>query len=256
MLIALFFNLSSTLAESISTQYENPQNLVVGQAVSIDSEDTQSIVAANLDNRDYFVGIVQYLNDTSIAVAEEDAEVGVTVSGEANALVSDIAGEVSEGDALIVSAVDGVLQKRTDETLPAVAVALADFDTSTAAVYESIEFTDGSEQDISVNSVRIRLLSGAGAAAGALNADNSGLLSFIAGKDVSTARTIFALVIFVASLGAAVLYTYSSIKGSFVSLGRNPLASGSILSGVAQVSLLSVVILTIGSAASYVVLVV
>ena len=61
--------------------------------------------------------------------------------------------------------------------------------------------------------------------------------------------------VFFISLAVAAMFVVSSIKGSFVSIGRNPMASASIHKGMVRVAILAVTIIVTGAVVSYTVLV-
>ena len=73
---------------------------------------------------------------------------------------------------------------------------------------------------------------------------------------MSFAKVMIGSLVFLSSLLVAGFFVTSSIRGSFVSIGRNPMASAVIYRNLAQVTAAAVVIILIGSALAYVILVI
>lgn len=247
---------SKSYASSINRDYSSDVEFTVGQAVSYDQSNSDKIVPANLENSEYFAGIIQNTQDASIALTTQFSETSVAVDGRVYALVSDINGIVENGDLLSLSAFDGVLKKHSKESNDlVVGIALQGFEGQPSSLFSDVSFSDGSTKDIQVGYINVQL-SDVRVGAAISGDSSSGFFSSIVGKNISNTRTFVAAGVFLLSVSAAALYTFSTIRGSFISLGRNPLASDSILTGVVQVSAISSFVLMVGATVTYVVLVV
>lgn len=98
-----------------------------------------------------------------------------------------------------------------------------------AKYYGSVDTPEGSK-DVSVDSIFLRILDKEGFSTSTENKDGlEGVISRIAGKNVSFARVLAGSLVFVVCLGLAGVFIVSAIKNSFISIGRNPLSSNSIL---------------------------
>ena len=78
----------------------------------------------------------------------------------------------------------------------------------------------------------------------------------VVGRDVGVSRVIISIAAFLGSIVTGSVLLFGAIRGGFVSIGRNPLASDSITRELLKVSFYSIVIVVAGVALSYGVLVV
>ena len=76
----------------------------------------------------------------------------------------------------------------------------------------------------------------------------------IAGKPVSALRIYAGLIIIIIAGAISGSLLYSSVKTSIISIGRNPLSKNSVLTGLAQVVVISVIIFISGLIAVYLLL--
>jgi uncharacterized membrane protein len=135
-------------------------------------------------------------------------------------------------------------------------IALDDFDLSSANEYGEIDTPDG-KQEVKIGTINVRLFEKEGSEELLLNKGGlEGFLTSLAGREVSFAKIMAGSIIFLMSVVVAGFFASSSIKGSFISIGRNPMASASIYRSLLHVTMVSVIVIVIGTALSYVVLVV
>jgi len=78
----------------------------------------------------------------------------------------------------------------------------------------------------------------------------------VAGRDVSVARVLIALLVLLAGIGSIAVVLYSSVRSSILSIGRNPLAASAVHKSLLEVSLLALGILLVMLGAVYLILVV
>src|SRR5690606_15115252 len=76
----------------------------------------------------------------------------------------------------------------------------------------------------------------------------------IAEKEVSAVRIYISLAITAISLITALVVLYTGVRGSIISIGRNPMSKRSILRALLQIILTSFLILVIGLFAVYLLL--
>lgn len=228
-----------------------------GSIVSIDKNNPESIELSNLSNSDYLLGVVAHQEENSVTFSKEGSKTTVTLNGEVEAFVSDANGVVRTGDFIGGSWLEGVGMKSLEsDKQKLLGVALEDFNSSESKLYGDID-TDTGKKSISIDAVKIRLFEKQGTKQ--VITPQSGvenILSNIAGKEISYAKVLACSLLFLITLIVSGTFIVSSIKGSFISMGRNPLASASIYKSLLHVSWLSVLVLIIGTALTYVVLVV
>lgn len=246
-------------AASVSKDFEwQNGSIKLGTLVALKRDNPKSVEQLNVNNKDYAIGVVVENGRALLSLSiSGEASVNVATDGEVVALVSDINGSVKKGDFVGASTINGVAMKLDEESTESqrlVGIALGDFDSNQSISIENGSINGGSR--VLVGYLPITLI----------NKDKipstveskSGLETVatkLAGKDVSIVRVLIALVIFCLSMVSAAMIIRGSLKGSFISLGRNPLASNSIYTAIIHVTILSTVLILIGSALSYAVLV-
>ena len=242
---------------SIGEEYAQQNVFVDGVLVSIKSDDTESIEASNLNNDKYVIGVTQDIESNLVTITKDYNSKPVAISGEVSVLASDINGSIKKGDLLTASYIDGVVMKVQEGSgARIIGIALEDFNSSGSRTYTDLDIPTGTVAKTNVNYVEIRLSGGevfATQVAAGASGVSSGFVDKLAGKDVPIYRLATGLFVFIASVVVAGLFIFSSIKGSFISFGRNPLASNSIYLGLIQISTISVAFLSVGAALAYLV---
>jgi len=256
LLIWLTFN-SLASASLIGEEFNSTQSFVKGAVVSIDQSNPKDITLSTLANSEYLLGTVVNSTDSLVSFSKNNSSVSVALNGEAQVLVSNANGNVAKGDFIGASWLEGVAMKSLDtDKQKLLGVAMEDLNLSEAKDYGSIKTSQG-DKSISVGYLKVRLFNKEGIRSTIVqNTGIEGVLSSIAGKDVSFAKVLVGLAIFLMSIIVSGFFVSSSIKGSFVSIGRNPMASDSIYRSLLHVSMVSVVVIVIGTALAYVVLVI
>jgi hypothetical protein len=260
MVLSIFGSVTVVQASTIGEEFVTLDSLQNGLIVSINPEQPDSIGLASLGTGQYSLGIINDTQSNVITFAKDNATVSVALSGEVLVYVSDANGEIKIGDFVGVSWLEGIGMKAlTNQDQKLLGVALEDFDSTQATDYGAIETNNGNK-DVAVDIIKVRLFDKEGSV-DAINSSSqvTGLENFansIAGKSVNPIRILAGALIFIMGIALAGFFAYSSIRGSFISVGRNPMASDSIYRNLTQVSMISVAALVIGAALAYVVLVV
>jgi len=245
----------SVHAAGLSFGFGESQDIVNGMAVSVDRENTDKVVQANVNNADYVVGVAVD-KDSSSVVFDNDDEIFVATEGTVGVFVSDVNGDISSGDLVTVSSIGGVVQKQasTNDTQKIVGVAKEDFNADSKGA-ERVDLKNAGE--VSVGLIRIEILVGEPATGQSDGSDNNILVRIgqrAAGRPVTLSQVVItASVILVAFLVSGSLL-FGAIKGSFMSIGRNPLSANAIYRGLAQASLVSLGVMMLGIVAGYLVL--
>ncbi len=259
-LAALVFGFIPALvsAGAITQGYKAASELPKGAIVSLTKTGSQEVEKSNINNDTLLVGVVVDAPDSLLDVLPAGSEVRVAISGDVTMLVSTVNGDVKAGSRLIASRLSGIA---TIDYPPApgvkyIAVANSDFSsTSKDAKKIAVTQNDGTTKDVYVGSIGAKLL--LGSRTPGISEDRSVLTKIgrqLSGKAVSGLQVLAAAAVFLTTLGLAAMVLYSSIKGSFISIGRNPLSEGSIMNGLVKVIALSILIFGAGVVAAYLIL--
>ncbi len=248
---------SLAITESISNPYKTATTLKPGSVVSLDTTTLDEVVLANTSNGQRLVGVTVNNQQSLLAVNDASNTTQVVSNGITETLVSTINGPISLGSQVSVSPLSGVAESDSSGSR-VVGIAEAAFNSSTSgAVSENVYDTNKHLHTIYVGYIPVLIAVNSNAttneSGGFINSFRS-LLSNIAGHTVSnTVLVLISVISFVAFLSIIVLI-YGAITGGLISLGRNPLAKGSILSSVGQIFLMVLVIAAVSVGIIYFIL--
>lgn len=240
--------------------YASDTNLQVGTIVElVEGNKVKAVTQSTAKN---MFGMVVDRNDLSVTITNDDGanDVYVAVSGTYKVLVSDQAGEIKKGDYVSISSVAGVGMKAGVDRTQVFGRAAADFNGKGSAIGQaSLVDVDGNEakvvnlgsipvtidirnnpNDISTDVDIIEQLRRIGQA--------------IAEKEVDPIRIYLSMAITAVSLITAIVVLAVGVRNSIVSIGRNPNAKKSILRGLLEIILASLLILIVGLFAVYLLL--
>lgn len=222
---------------NISQSYRSTAGVVGGSLVALESTKDNRVQLANLSNGDRLIGLAVGANDSLVSIDSTSETVQVATSGIANALVSDVNGMVKSGDQISVSPFSGVGMK-AEPGLRLVGLAQSALSGSGSGVTKKqLKNKDGKEQTVSVGYVRVSILVGSSAKAPEATNMNSlqRLATRLVGHPVSNARIVLGSLIAIIALVALVTLIYTSVYGTIVAIGRNPLARASIFRALGAV---------------------
>ncbi len=250
MICSLFVSVSVS-ASAVTEGFAAEENYPVGSVVSVSQNNPGKVELANIGNAAFITGVTAGVSDGLIALSNSASDIFVAVGGDSPVMVSTINGQIQEGDLLGPSAISGVAQRTTVvDGGRVLGVSLASFDGSTGG--QSAEIGD---QEVVIGLVPMRLL------LTEVAGTQQDTLSFlervgvaITGTEVSIIRIVISSVIFIVTIIISALLLHGSIRGSFNSLGRNPLASESIFSSLMHVTLVAATIMVLGVVVSYLVM--
>lgn len=251
----LFFFSASGVAASISQGYKtNDESLKTGMAAALSgdsSEGERLVEPVTQTNSDKFVGVITTVDDNLVNLSDNTTEVLVSTEGKVSVFVSDIGGNIGQGDYLSVSPLKGVLMKSRPGN-KTVAVALQNFDNAQKEE-KTISTNDGS-QTVNIGLISAELNENVASA----QDENKQFLvvagESLTGKAVNQFQVIAALVIFAIILIVEGSIIYGAIHSSVSALGRNPLAKKAVFKQLLQVSWLALVIIVVGFGAIYLIL--
>lgn len=222
----------SASSANISRSYKSTETIPVGSLVSLDSDQSDYVVAANSSNGKLLLGVVVKSDDSLLAVNVSNTTLQIATSGTASVLVSDLNGAIKVGDQIGVSPFSGVGMKLATGG-HGIGLSQTAFNSNTEGT-STQEVTDkaGNNKTIRVGLVRVNV--GAGLTSTSAEGNQAELNSLqkiaksLLGHQVATWRIVLSIIIILVAVAALIALTYASIYGSIISIGRNPLGSHSI----------------------------
>jgi hypothetical protein len=170
-------------------------------------------------------------------------------------LVSDINGEIAQGDPITASPIKGVGMKATNNT-KVVGIAQGK-PVSSGDSKQSYTDDSGQKQELNLGEVPVLI----NVSYFYKQPDKTIIPSAIqnvanalAGKTVNTTPIIISAVIFITTLAVVVSIIYSMIRSSIISVGRNPMSQSAVYRNVIQLSAVVLGILAVSVIAIYFIL--
>lgn len=250
----LLTSLSTKALTSISQSYKTNDELSIGSIVSLKPNTNDEVIASTSNSVTSMIGVV--INDGGSILSFEsshDNTVQIATSEVASVLISDINGEIKEGDQITASPIKGVGMKATSN-VKVVGVAQENPSGSKPQTYTD---ENGNKQTVNLSKVRI-LVNVAyfyiEPEKTIIPAAIQNLANALAGKTVESLPIIISAAIFIITIIVVVSIIYSMIHSSIISVGRNPLSQSAIYRDLIQLSALVLVILAAGMIAIYLVL--
>lgn len=251
-LTALLIPATAHAVTTISQGFSTTDNVRIGSIVSLKSNTSDQVVAANSSNVDETLGVIIDNGNTLLTLTSSQSnQVQVATSGIVEALVSNINGDINQNDEITASPINGVGMKATENTrVVGVAQVALNKTNGSAQTYKDSKGTHSiliGEIPILVNvSYFFRQPDKSIIPAAIQNVANS-----LAGKAVSPLPIIVSLAIFMITLIVVVSIIYSMIRSSIISVGRNPMAQSAIYRDIIQMSVLVLGILSLSMVSIY-----
>jgi len=225
----------------------SPTELPAGSLVSLKQKNSKEIVLANSRLRNSTpIGIVVDGKDSLIAID----------SKKANALVTNLRGDIEAGDYIADSVVSGVGAKaELGDRIVGVALERFSIAGESFGKYITIDSSSGKKEKILIGSIPI--LVSPSIVSNSLQ-KKVGFLEKVAfqmaGKQVSTVRIILSGVIILVAIVSLLVMIFSSVKTSITAVSRNPLAKVTIFEALAQVMVMIVLVCLVGLTTAYLVI--
>ncbi len=254
-LVAACFAPTVGAITSISQSYATSEKLSLGSIVSIKANSSDHVVATSTENSDNMLGVVISDGNSILTyVNGQESQVQITTSGMASVLVSDVSGEIKQGDAITASPIKGVGMKATGNSK---VIGIAQGEPINSDDKQSYTNDYGTKQEVTLGQVDV-LVNVAyfykQAEKTIIPAAIQNVANAMAGKQVSTMPIIISAAIFIVMMIVVATIIYSLIKNSIISVGRNPMAQSAVWRDVIQLSLLILAILTVGFISIYLIL--
>jgi hypothetical protein len=249
-LLVLLSHTAVIKAQTVTEGYGTDETLKRGMLVAVKLNDPKKVEALTGDSLDRLKGVVVQPNDSPVTLSSEDHKVFVATSGNYEVLVNDQNGPIKEGDYISISPLAGVGMKANDVQSVVLGRAVTAFNAQTDSIGSTI-LDQGDKSTVRFGRIQVAV---------AINRnpllkvpEQNKLPKFlarlgesIANKPVSTSRIYLAVTIFVVSALIAGVLLYSGTKNGLISIGRNPLSKKTILRGLLQVVILSLIIFITG----------
>ena len=262
-LLAVAFSLlliSPLFAQDFTQGYSSDINLPRGSVVGISNDDTNKVELVNSDESESVLGVVVRNNDTAVTLTDDRTGVFVATTGRFQVLVTDLNGDVEPGDFVSISPIEGIAMKTDDNQKFVVGEALepTNFGDSANIISQyTVTNPDGSETEVVIGRILVDIDVQPNPNARSTDRAPEFLVNFsetIAGKPVSALRIYAAIAVLMVASAVAGSLLYSAVRSSIISIGRNPLSKRSVLAGLSQVVIISVIIFMSGLFAVYLIL--
>jgi len=231
-------------------------NITKASLVAITKDSTSAVELGSTDSTDRLVGVVS--TRPLIQLSNGASDVQVVTSGLTAALVSNINGDIINGDKITSSPIAGVGMKATTSTV-VVGIAQGDFKASSNGEERTITDKNGKKQTVKIGQVPIQV----GVAYYTIGTESGPsfvpdalqeLANAIAGRNVSPVRVIVAGLIILLLFVSVTVTLYSAIRASLISIGRNPLSELAVRKSLAGVGRTLVAVFAFTLLAVYLVL--
>lgn len=245
---------ASALAQGYATDDQDLRPGMVAALSESSTSENPKVERASQANTDKVIGVTTTPGSDLVTVVSGPDQVYVQTTGEVDAFVSDINGEVRTGDLLTISPLRGVLMKADSSTATIVGIALEnmnDQESETVTVDET-----GGQRDVQVVTLRINLDHKAASNQQANTTDSSlsRVGEAVTGRDVAEIRVLAGVIIFLIVLVAEGGIIYGAVSSAITAMGRNPMAKKIILKEVIRVVMIALTVLVLGVLAIYAVL--
>jgi len=242
---------NSAIAQGFQTE---DSGITAAALVSIERDNPNSIELSSADKADRLTGIVS--NNPLIDLSDGGSSVQVVTSGLTFGLVTDLNGNINNGDKITASPIEGIGMKATESTVVVGTAqgSLSDVETET----RTIQDVDGNDQEVRIGLVPIQV----SVAFYSIDAGNASfvpgflqdLANSVAGRNVSPIRVLVAALILLLLFVSVTVLLYSAVRSSIISIGRNPLSEGAVRKSLFEVALTVVAVLIFATLTIYLVL--
>lgn len=244
----------ASAATTISQGYSTRDDLSLGSIVSLEKNSSDHVTAATTSNADSILGVVINSDSSLLALTNDRKEqVQIATSGTVPVIVSDINGEIHQGDHITASPLKGVGMKAT-ANVRIVGIAQGGMKNATKQAYKD---KAGKEHAVTLGEVPVIV----NVAYFFKEPEKTivptalqNIANALAGKTVSTLPIVLSAAVFLIMLIIVSSIIYSMINSSIISIGRNPMSQAAVYRDLIQLSSLVIAILAVGLISIYFIL--
>jgi hypothetical protein len=246
----------ATAISTLSQGYLTSDKVSLGSIVSLEKNSSDHVSAATITNVSNMLGVVVSDGNSLLSLSDGQAnQIQVVTSGVIDVLVSDINGQIKQGDQITASPISGVGMKATSN-VKVIGTAQADVRSATTSK-QTYKDKAGANHQVTLGQVPI-LVNVAyfykQPEKTLIPSAVQSIANALAGKAVSAVPILISMGIFLITLIVVVSIIYSMIKSSIISVGRNPMSQAAVYRDLMQMSALVVGILTVSTIAIYLIL--
>lgn len=263
-LLVVGFTVAPALAATGADQglvrsYGTNANVRLGMIVALNAKNPNKVEPLTAANINDMFGVAISPSDAPITVSgDTGTQVYVATQGQYDVLVSNQNGIIKAGDYISISALNGIGMKASEDEPTILGRAASDL-TSNHILQNNVKITTGSgDQVVAIGVVPVTIAIAGNPSAGHGTGNLPGFLevasSNIAAKPVAASRVYAGIAVLLLSAFISGAVLYSGVRGSLLSIGRNPLARHSILGGLSETVLAGVVVFILGLFAVYLLL--
>jgi hypothetical protein len=236
-------------ADNVVNGYTASKPVQPGMIVAVDKAAAGSVKPTPANDSSQIFGIAIDPSDAPITLVGNNSQVFVATTGTYSVLVSAQGGAIQKGDYISMSSIDGIAGKAHAGQKLILGRAQSGFDGKTNVVSSSGGVSLG-RVFVSVAIAKNPITSSDPTLPEPLRK----IADSIGNRSVPVIRVYTAMLIFLISLGAAVVILWSGVRSSMISLGRNPLSRHAIFSGMYKVVFTGIGVFAIGVAGVYLLL--
>lgn len=233
-----------------------------GKIVELTGENSDRVKLATQADQQNMFGVAVDKNQLPFTISNSNIEneTFVAVSGTYNVLVSTQAGAIEKGDYITMSSINGIGMKAGGDEVTVFGRVNDSFDGKGVVLGESTlrDVNGNPSQTVKIGSVPVTIDIRSNPNLRSTKVDVPDFLQraglAIAEKPVSPVRLYLAAGIAVVCVLTAIVILYAGIRNGVISIGRNPMSKKSIHRALIEVILSSILILTIGVIAVYLLL--
>lgn len=247
-------SLSAHAVTPISQGYIPSEPVSIGSVVSLEKDSTDHVIPSSTATSDSIIGVV--VNDGSSPLSLNTGtarQAQVATSGVVPVLVSDVNGEIAQGDPITASYIKGVGMKATSNS-KVVGIAQGPM---TGKNTQKVKDEHGGETNVTLGQAPV-LVSVSyhykQPDKTIIPAALQNIANTVAGKKVDSLPIIVSSIIFIIMLITVVSIVYAMIRSSIISIGRNPMAQSAVYRDIIQLSILVLAIIGVSIIAIYVIL--
>lgn len=244
---------------TVSQGYKAASAITVGTIVGADSADSQSVVTANIDNRNNLLGVVVDPKESLLNLSSTVSQVQVATGGVVQANVSTINGDIAAGDKIVISPISGVGMKAV-EAGKIIGVAQGSFSqANSGAQKKTIKDKAGNNNEVYIGQIPVVVnvsywTPENSVAANSIVSTLTSFASNIVGKKVSPLKALLGVAVLLIAMLISAIILYSSVSSSIHSIGRNPLSGSAIKRSLFQVILIVFMIMLFSLGAVYLII--
>jgi len=243
----------TTGSQGIAQSYATDTAIRQGMIVGLKKGDSSKVEPLSKNNISNMQGVAISASDAPITLSGSGSttQIYVATSGRYDVLVSNQNGPIHSGDYVSISALNGIGMKADDTEPTVLGKAVADFTaTNSTEGTATLKNNNGGTTTVVIGSIAVDINVSNNPNEGRGSGNLPGFLQVasntIANKPVGAPRIYLSLAILLLSALISGSLLYSSVKNGLVAIGRNPLARQSIIRGLLQVILVSIIIFILG----------